>query len=183
MTLGWTMLCCSFRNKKMQFNLYLVILCSGFFVGINCFSEFESEEEHLENGFCLFKEVWVSQICDCLKSYSTESTNKNWSLSMYSKQVVENEEVSYDDVETYMGRCRGAYFRRCINYRSVQKTRLEPRMKEQVNEIRKCCDGFVAEDQSCLPFCRNNCNNGICSAPNTCTCKEGYVLEANSTHK
>lgn len=102
---------------------------------------------------------------------------------MYSKQIVENVEVAYQELETYMGRCRGAYFRRCVNHRTVEKTRLEPKMREEVETIRKCCDGYVAHDQRCLPFCSNNCNNGLCTAPSTCTCNDGYIFEANSTHK
>lgn len=60
---------------------------------------------------------------------------------------------------------------------------MEPRIQEVEETIQKCCDGFVAHDDKCSPFCSTTCINGICSAPDTCSCHDGYALEPNSTHK
>lgn len=169
----------------MQLTLCLFILF-GVLIGANCNSEYETEEESIGNGFCSFNEVWVLfgnfDQFPAIKSKAC-STQVICFVWIHRKQVIEYQTVSYDDVETYMGRCRGAYFRRCLNYRDVKKTRSEPKMVEKIETIQKCCDGFTKHGDECLPFCSSNCNNGVCSAPNTCTCNSGYVLQPNSTHK
>ncbi|XP_034472070.1 protein draper-like [Drosophila innubila] len=42
-----------------------------------------------------------------------------------------------------------------------------------------CCDGYRLVNNSgsgskCDPVCNNNCENGKCVSPNTCSCNEGY---------
>lgn len=40
----------------------------------------------------------------------------------------------------------------------------------------KCDSGYSLNDEfDCLPICNNPCINGKCTAPDTCTCLDGYI--------
>ncbi|XP_071055469.1 multiple epidermal growth factor-like domains protein 10 [Onthophagus taurus] len=43
--------------------------------------------------------------------------------------------------------------------------------------IEVCCSGYKLDcnSQRCLPECAQGCENGECTAPNTCTCKHGFI--------
>lgn len=67
----------------------------------------------------------------------------------------------------------------------MPKTRLEKRIERIKNHEKKCCTGYtpaVHSANECVPFCDPACEFGTCTAPNTCTCHEGYIkhqMEAN----
>ncbi|KAM7353747.1 uncharacterized protein ACRADG_005697 [Cochliomyia hominivorax] len=46
----------------------------------------------------------------------------------------------------------------------------------------QCIDRFIENKETniCEPICKNKCINGFCSAPDTCTCNEGYEMEASN---
>ncbi|KDR23253.1 hypothetical protein L798_07155 [Zootermopsis nevadensis] len=39
----------------------------------------------------------------------------------------------------------------------------------------ECKTGYIKHNSLCIPYCPKGCTNGICTAPNTCKCKEGFV--------
>lgn len=89
--------------------------------------------------------------------------------------------VKYNDIETFYGRCRGYYFKKCINERHVTKTRIENQLREYNETVHKCCDGFAQnpDKNKCLPICEHNCVFGNCTSPNICSCYEGYESTAD----
>lgn len=79
---------------------------------------------------------------------------------------------------TFISRCRGSYFKRCVNERSIPKTRYEDRMEPIKTYEKKCCTGYtpaIDSPNKCVPICDPACEFGTCTAPNKCTCQEGYV--------
>lgn len=56
------------------------------------------------------------------------------------------------------------------------KTRIEQQSSNITEEVQECCDGYVKmlNNDKCLPICENSCVYGNCTAPNVCTCYEGY---------
>lgn len=88
------------------------------------------------------------------------------------------------DTETFYGRCPGYYFKKCLRERQVLKTRTENQVQEVSETVKRCCDGYVKNEQknTCQPICDHHCEFGSCTAPNKCTCYEGYV-QTESTYK
>ncbi|KAL5281711.1 hypothetical protein ACFFRR_005198 [Megaselia abdita] len=49
--------------------------------------------------------------------------------------------------------------------------------------VEGCCDGYKPypyDSNRCVPDCKDNCRNGICSAPNKCECMDGFVANASN---
>lgn len=91
--------------------------------------------------------------------------------------------VPYTEKETYYGRCRGYYFKKCLNERYVAKTRIEHQVKNYTETVRSCCDGYAElVVKKCLPICDHGCVFGNCTAPNECTCYEGYEKSNSSAN-
>ncbi|XP_037957735.1 fibrillin-2 [Teleopsis dalmanni] len=47
-----------------------------------------------------------------------------------------------------------------------------------MSKIQICCDGYERNPhvyKRCDPICKDDCPNGICTAPNTCVCMPGHV--------
>lgn len=83
--------------------------------------------------------------------------------------------VPYTETEQYYGRCRGYYFKKCLNERLVTKERKEQQVQDYIDTVRRCCDGYAeGPDKRCLPICVHSCVFGNCTLPDTCTCYEGY---------
>lgn len=62
----------------------------------------------------------------------------------------------------------------CICYRGFTKY--------NTTHCHKCDSGFfLSDDFDCLPICDNPCLNGKCTAPDTCTCLDGYAQKDNIT--
>lgn len=94
----------------------------------------------------------------------------------FRKYEKKNVEVRYYDIVTFIGRCRGSYFRRCVNEKSIPKMRYEERIEPKKTHEQKCCTGYTLANSSfCVPVCEPACEFGTCTAPNTCTCQEGYT--------
>ncbi|CAD5114007.1 DgyrCDS3170 [Dimorphilus gyrociliatus] len=56
---------------------------------------------------------------------------------------------------------------------SPDKTRMCQYNREYREPIEKCCQGWKGDDCS-MPLCNPPCLNGICTAPKTCQCEQGY---------
>lgn len=94
-------------------------------------------------------------------------------------------EVPYIDKVTFIARCRGSYFKRCINERLITKTRFEDRIQPTKSREQKCCTGYTTAIDSvdkCVPVCEPACEFGTCTAPNTCECHEGYTKHETETN-
>ena len=99
------------------------------------------------------------------------------------KQRLVTVPVQYLEKETYYGRCRGYYFKKCLNERTVPKTRNEQRIEDYMEKVRRCCDGWAERSGiGCLPICERSCIFGNCTEPNTCTCYEGYERMAGRSN-
>lgn len=86
--------------------------------------------------------------------------------------------VDYNETVTFSGRCRGSYFLKCVKERSILKTRYEERIQPTKTHEQKCCTEYtpaIDSDNKCVPVCDPACEFGTCTAPNTCTCHEGYT--------
>ena len=63
--------------------------------------------------------------------------------------------------------------------KEVTKKKLVPRRKVEnvtkVINVETCCDGWHKSEGDCVPFCKNGCVHGNCSAPHTCSCETGYT--------
>lgn len=46
--------------------------------------------------------------------------------------------------------------------------------------IEKCCEGYFAKRDKCLPQCSIQCENSTCTSPNECTCNPGYKPTADN---
>lgn len=46
--------------------------------------------------------------------------------------------------------------------------------------IEKCCEGYFAKRDKCLPQCSIQCENSTCTRPNECTCNPGYKPTADN---
>lgn len=63
-----------------------------------------------------------------------------------------------------------------MNERPIQKTKYENRIQEVNETVVRCCDGYASnpDKDKCLPICEHNCAYGSCTAPNHCSCYDGY---------
>ncbi|XP_050484021.1 multiple epidermal growth factor-like domains protein 11 isoform X1 [Bombus huntii] len=70
--------------------------------------------------------------------------------------------------ETYKARKWGLFYviKTRTNYRSEYRT-------TWVTE-KTCCNGYVKNDNVCVPVCSVPCINAKCVKPNTCECEEGF---------
>ena len=63
--------------------------------------------------------------------------------------------------------------------KEVTKKKLVPKWKVEnvtkVINVETCCDGWHKSEGDCVPFCKNGCVQGNCSAPHTCSCETGYT--------
>eukprot|EP00092_Neocalanus_flemingeri_P003670 GFUD01003943.1.p1 GENE.GFUD01003943.1~~GFUD01003943.1.p1 ORF type:complete len:259 (+),score=62.33 GFUD01003943.1:29-805(+) len=62
----------------------------------------------------------------------------------------------------------------CTRYETVMEKKVKVEMVTAVVTRRKCCPGYNADGDSCLPLCPGGCVHGSCSAPHQCTCSPGY---------
>lgn len=90
------------------------------------------------------------------------------------KDQLESQIVTYLDIETFIGRCPGYYFRKCLQSRSTMKSRVHYDVVKRSSLVRKCCPGYLEYDGECIPYCMAGCPNGNCTRPNHCTCYDGY---------
>lgn len=49
-------------------------------------------------------------------------------------------------------------------------------MKEYKEMVERCCHGYTQNPETgkCAPICLHSCVFGTCTAPNKCTCYNGY---------
>lgn len=90
------------------------------------------------------------------------------------KDSLESSIVTYMDLQTFIGKCPGYYFKKCLQSKNVIKTRLHLEIVRHSTLVRKCCYGYLDYDGECLPYCMSGCLNGNCTGPNHCTCYDGY---------
>lgn len=91
------------------------------------------------------------------------------------KQRLVTKSVPYLEKESFYGRCRGYYFKKCLQERTVTKMRNEQKIEEFTEKVRRCCDGWAERPGiGCLPICERSCIFANCTEPNTCSCYEGY---------
>lgn len=103
-----------------------------------------------------------------------EHSGRNSIFLFHRKDQLESEIVTYLEIETFVGRCPGYYFRKCLQSRSTIKSRVHYDVVKRSSLVRKCCTGYLDYDGECLPYCMTGCLNGNCTSPNHCTCYDGY---------
>jgi len=66
----------------------------------------------------------------------------------------------------------------CAEWKNTMETRWKlENVTRRVNK-EDCCSGFKEDGGSCRPVCSRGCENGECSAPETCSCKSGFSGES-----
>lgn len=93
---------------------------------------------------------------------------------IHRKDSLESKIDTYMDMETFVGKCPGYYFKKCLQTRNIMKTRIQYNVVQRSSLVRRCCTGYLDSDGECLPYCMAGCLNGNCTSPNHCTCYDGY---------
>lgn len=63
----------------------------------------------------------------------------------------------------------------CYEYRSQWRPERVVNNVSKTRIAQRCCQGFYKlDDTQCKPICSVPCTNGLCTAPETCTCLSGY---------
>lgn len=95
-------------------------------------------------------------------------------VEQYQLFVTAPREVTYQ--ERYQKWCV-AVPPRCSAYRVKTKTVNETSSVTKERILKKCCTGYEKNQQGdrCVPACTNGCKHGVCIAPETCRCNEGYA--------
>ena len=62
----------------------------------------------------------------------------------------------------------------CTKYVTTMEKKWKVEMVTARVTRRKCCPGYIAEGDTCLPLCPGGCGQGSCSAPHQCSCSPGY---------
>lgn len=91
--------------------------------------------------------------------------------------------VTYFDLVTAYDKCPGYYFKKCLQQKYVPKTRADAQLITYSEVVRRCCDGYASLGDRCIPICTNHCFFGNCTAPNFCTCYEGYEKDTKLPNK
>lgn len=97
--------------------------------------------------------------------------------------------VPRDEAVTYWGRCRKLWYNKdCIKYRTEYRYITEYTTEQRTKLITSCCLGYKkgADKEgavTCTPICQTNCTNGVCAAPNTCVCNDGYTISPDNDSK
>lgn len=89
--------------------------------------------------------------------------------------------VSYEEQYVDMN-CTADYdIEDCLKYRIAYKDKPVNVSKQYYTTKDICCRGYVVDESNnvtgslkCKPVCKRFCENGYCSMPNVCTCREGY---------
>lgn len=105
---------------------------------------------------------------------SEDIFGNNVNFSFHRKDSLESRIDTYQDLETFVGKCPGYYFKKCLQTRNILKTRIHYDVVKRSSLVRKCCTGYLDYDGECLPYCMSGCQNGNCTGPNHCTCYDGY---------
>lgn len=82
--------------------------------------------------------------------------------------------VTYYELETSFGTCNGYFYKKCLKQQNKLKTRPHFEKVSFTKLETDCCSGYTSFDGKCIPVCIAGCLNGVCSAPNKCTCFDGY---------
>jgi len=69
----------------------------------------------------------------------------------------------------------------CAEWKNTMETRWKLENVTRLVNKAECCPGFSEESDSCKPVCSKGCENGDCSAPETCTCRSGFSGESCET--
>ncbi|XP_062710528.1 uncharacterized protein LOC109409735 isoform X2 [Aedes albopictus] len=95
-------------------------------------------------------------------------------VEQYQLFVTAPREVTYQ--ERYQKWCV-AVPPRCSAYRVKTKIVNETSSVTKERILKKCCTGYEKNQQGdrCIPACSNGCKHGVCIAPETCKCNEGYA--------
>ena len=65
---------------------------------------------------------------------------------------------------------------RCSKYKIKYKTVHKKQDVVKNRPIRDCCKGYTKSntEDRCIPVCSEECLHGLCTAPDTCQCTDGY---------
>ncbi|KAJ6646222.1 Epidermal growth factor-like protein [Pseudolycoriella hygida] len=122
-------------------------------------------------------------VCNCSEGYEHDSSNKGKCVIT---QLVDdsNNEFYKDRVVTYMKsykvsvpitkKCSPDTPKPCVEYTNKIQQQVASRDVLKTRIVKKCCQGYRQEDSKCIPICSASCINGICTAPETCTCNKGF---------
>ncbi|XP_057301176.1 uncharacterized protein LOC130635740 [Hydractinia symbiolongicarpus] len=103
-----------------------------------------------------------------LKVGGTNVCRRSVSYSTYKYQIIYK--VVYRSYRT-----RGAWWKRKTAYRSESKSSQELEVITNYKSVYTCCRGWSKKNDHCpIPICATGCRNGNCTAPDRCTCHEGY---------
>lgn len=63
---------------------------------------------------------------------------------------------------------------KCSRYKIEFRTVPKNENKTKTTLEKRCCDGYRQRANRCEPKCEQECEYGTCSAPDKCTCNQGY---------
>ena len=66
----------------------------------------------------------------------------------------------------------------CAEWKNTMETRWKLENVTRLVNMPECCSGYSEVGGSCQPRCSKGCVNGMCSAPETCSCKSGFSGES-----
>lgn len=69
----------------------------------------------------------------------------------------------------------------CAEWKNTMETRWKLENVTRLVNKAECCSGYAEASGSCNPICSKGCENGDCSAPETCSCKSGFSGESCET--
>jgi len=69
----------------------------------------------------------------------------------------------------------------CAEWKNTMETRWKLENVTRLVNLQECCPGYTQVSGSCKPRCSKGCVNGMCSAPETCSCKSGFSGESCET--
>jgi len=69
----------------------------------------------------------------------------------------------------------------CAEWHNTMETRWKLENVTRLANLPECCSGYSLRDGECKPRCSKSCLNGLCSAPETCSCNSGFSGESCDT--
>uniref|UniRef100_A0A1B0DAJ0 EGF-like domain-containing protein n=1 Tax=Phlebotomus papatasi TaxID=29031 RepID=A0A1B0DAJ0_PHLPP len=99
-------------------------------------------------------------------------------------QKIIKEQKPYTTKELFKKQCPFTTAKlECPFWRNVTKYETVDKVVAEENKFVACCEGyFLKNNESCLPLCKDQCINGNCTAPDECTCWEGYNKSPDKTN-
>lgn len=80
---------------------------------------------------------------------------------------------------TYKDYSCSRWYDTCVRTYTINRRKIDYVQVERTRNVDVCCAGYSMEEHFCKAVCTTDCgSNGICSAPETCSCNDGFTLSA-----